>query len=65
MQSESRLCLTFEFDLAAEPVSGIVRDGLGDDVSFCGWMALAHTIELALAAARSSHSDHPPATRET
>jgi hypothetical protein len=65
MQPGSRLRLTFEFDLAAEPVSGIVRDGLGDDVSFCGWMALAQTIELALASARGRQGDHPPATRET
>jgi hypothetical protein len=64
MQPGSHLCLTVEFDLGADPVSGVVRSGAGDGDPFCGWMALTRTIELALASARSHQQDHPRPTRE-
>jgi hypothetical protein len=64
MPPRSRLCLTFEFDLDGDPVSGIVRAGPADGEAFCGWMALAQTIEVALATARS-HNAEPPETGET
>lgn len=64
MQPGARLCLTVEFDLGTDPVSGIVRAGPGDGEAFCGWMALTQTIELALATARN-HNDQPLVTGET
>ena len=60
MDLKLRLLLTLEFDVNAEPVSGVVRVGDGDGERFSGWMGLTRTIELALAAARC-HDDAAPA----
>jgi hypothetical protein len=52
-----RLCL--EFDLDADPVSGVLCAEDGGSEPFAGWMALTGTIELALAAARRAASTPP------
>jgi hypothetical protein len=44
--------LILDLDLAADPISGIVRDAHGAAEPFAGWMALTRTIELSLDAAR-------------
>jgi hypothetical protein len=44
--------LTFELDLDADPVSGVVLDGTGEGRPFSGWMALTREIENALDAGR-------------
>ncbi|HEY4097627.1 MAG TPA: hypothetical protein VGM33_19035 [Baekduia sp.] len=49
--------LSFEFDLDADPVSGVVLDGRGDGQPFCGWMALTREIENALDAGRRARDD--------
>jgi hypothetical protein len=51
--------LSFEFDLDADPVSGVVLDGRGDGDGqpFCGWMALTREIENALDAGRRARDD--------
>ena len=44
--------LSIVFDLAAEPIAGVVCDDAGQGLPFAGWMELTRTIERALAAAR-------------
>jgi hypothetical protein len=55
----SRVRLCIEFDLDADPVSGILCDEQGGSEPFSGWMGLTGTIELALGAARRAASAPP------
>jgi hypothetical protein len=56
MPPDSRCRLILEVDLAADPISGVLRDGSGRARPFSGWMALTRTIELGLGAARDATS---------
>jgi hypothetical protein len=51
--------LTIDFDLRADPIAGVVRDGDGHGEPFAGWMALTRTIERVLDAARRVGQDIP------
>jgi len=46
--SPQRVQLSLEIDLAADPITGVLRHEHGADRPFAGWMALVRALELAL-----------------
>jgi len=64
------LRLTLEIERGAEPVTGRLTGPHGQQREFCGWTALATTIDSAITAssgpAQGTHDQHhlvPPAAR--
>lgn len=42
-----RVRVTVELDVASEPISGALHDGVGSVVEFVGWMELMSVLERA------------------
>jgi hypothetical protein len=59
MIPNGRVRLVLEFDVDADPVSGVLIRGEGGTEVFTGWMALTRAIEAALEVGADHRPDGP------